>query len=98
LPLPAQIGAARIGGIDLNKPRIRAALGAAAALAPAPGGFSVADFAARVQAMTGHESYTIRQAAYDIRKLRGKDLAAKPGRSRRYHITPQAARTITALL
>jgi hypothetical protein len=53
LPRPARIGATRTGGIDLNKPRARAVLAAAAALAPAPGGFTVADFAARVQAMTG---------------------------------------------
>jgi hypothetical protein len=32
------------------------------------------------------------------RKLRGKDLLAKPGRSHRYHVLPPAARTITALL
>ena len=36
LPLPAQAGTGRIVGIDLNKPRIRAALAAALALAPAP--------------------------------------------------------------
>ncbi len=98
MPLPAQSGASRIGGIDLNKPRMRAVLAVAVALAPAPGGFTVADFAARVQAMTGQETYTIRQAAYDLRKLRGKNLAVKPGRTRRYQIPPDAARTITALL
>jgi hypothetical protein len=98
LPLPARIGAIRTGGIDLNRPRMRAALAAAAALAPAPGGFTVADFAARVRAMTGQETYTVRQAAYDLRKLRGKDLAVKPGKSRRYQIPPDAARAITALL
>ena len=46
----------------------------------------------------GYTHYTVRQAAYDLRKLRGKNLAAKPGRSRRYQTTPDAARTITALL
>ena len=48
--------------------------------------------------MTGLTGYTIRQAAYDLRKLRGKGLAVKPGRTRRYHVPPQAARTIAALL
>ena len=48
--------------------------------------------------MTGHAGYTTRQAAYDLRKLRGKDLVVKPGRTRRYHIPPEAARTIAALL
>jgi hypothetical protein len=98
LPQPAQAGDSRIAGIDLNKPRIRAALSAALALAPAPGGFTVAQHAARVRQITGQESYTTRQAAYDLRKLRGKHLLDKPGRTRRYHVPPQAARTIAALL
>ena len=42
LPLPSRIGVTRTGGIDLNKPRIRAALSAALALAAAPHGFTVA--------------------------------------------------------
>jgi len=98
LPLPSQIGAVRTGGIDLNKPRSRAALAAALALAIAPGGFTVAEFAAKVRAMTGQAGYTIRNAAYDLRKLRGKHPAGKPGRSRRYFISPAAARIISALL
>jgi hypothetical protein len=98
LPLPARIGATRTGGIDLNKPRMRAALAAALALTAAPHGFTVADLAAKVQTMTRQPGYTIRQAAYDLRKLRGKHLIIKPGRSRRYHVPPAAARTIAALL
>jgi len=98
LPLPSRIGATRVGGIDLNKPRIRATLAAVLALSVAPGGFTVADLAAKVQAMGGQTGYTIRQAAYDLRKLRGKDLIVKPGRSRRYQVPPPAARTIAGLL
>ena len=98
LPQPAQVGATRVGGIDLNKPRMRAVLAAVLALTPAPGGFTVADLAAKVSAMTGQEGYTIRQAAYDLRKLRGKNLAVKPGRSRRYQVPSPAARTVSALL
>jgi hypothetical protein len=51
-----------------------------------------------VRTLTHDGGYTARQAAYDLRKLRGKGLAAKPGRTRRYHIPPEAARTIAALL
>jgi DNA-binding transcriptional ArsR family regulator len=98
LPAPSQIGATRVGGIDLNRPRTRAALHAARALAAAPGGFTVKDLAAKVQAMTGHTDYTIRQAAYDLRRLRGKHLVEQPGRSRHSHVPAQAARTIAALL
>jgi hypothetical protein len=98
LPLPAQGGTGRIAGVDLNKPRIRAALSAALALAAAPGGFTVAEHAAKVRQIAGHDGYTTRQAAYDLRKLRAKGLLAKPGRTRRYHVPPHAARTISALL
>ncbi len=54
LPTPTQIGATRVGGVDLNKPRIRAALSAVLALSAASGGFTVAAFTAKVHTMTGH--------------------------------------------
>jgi hypothetical protein len=98
LPTPAQIGGTRVGGVDLNKPRTRAALSAVLALSAASGGFTVAEFTAEVHAMTGHTGYSIRQAAYDLRKLRGEELIAKPGRTHRYHLEPQTAGSIAALL
>lgn len=100
LAAPAKLGATRTGGLDINITRVRAALAATLALAVAPAGFTVAEFTAKVRAMTGQtpEDYSIRQAAYDLRKLRGKQLVIKPGRSRRYHVPELAARTITALL
>jgi hypothetical protein len=98
LPLPSQIGATRVGGIDLNKPRVRTILHAVLALSAAPGGFTVADLAAKVNSHTSENAYTVRQAAYDLRKLRGKDLVHKPGRTRRYHVPGSSARTIAALL
>ena len=98
LPQPSTIGAIRVGGIDLNKPRIHHALRAVLALASAPSGFTVGQLATKVHTMTGQTTYTTRQAAYDLRKIRGKQLIDKPGRSRRYHLTPKAARTLTALL
>ena len=101
LPVPSHIGAVRLGGIDMNKPRARAVMAAAAALSVAPDGFSVADFAEKVNtmgALAGSSSgYTIRQAAYDLRKLRGKHLVVKPDHTRRYQVPPTAARTMSAL-
>jgi hypothetical protein len=98
LPLPSRLGTTRTGGIDLNKPRIRTALAAALALTAAPHGFTVAEFTAKARQLNTRVDYTTRQGAYDLRKLRGKDLAIKPGRTRRYHIPAEAARTIAALL
>ena len=100
LPAGSTLGATRIGGVDLNKQRMRDALSAVLALAPAPHGFTVGEFAAKVHAITGtcDADYSIRQAAYDLRKLRGKQLIDKPARTRRYRVPALAARTIAALL
>ena len=91
LPLPSQLGATRAGGIDLNKPRIRATLAAALALAAAPRGFTVAEHAAKVQQLDRHAGYTARQATYDLRKLAARD---SPNQTRpepaRYHIPARA--------
>lgn len=100
LPTGSTLGATRVGGIDLNSKRIRDALSAVLALAPAPHGFTVGEFTAKVHSITGgtHTSYTVRQAAYDLRKLRGKQLIDKPERARRYRVPAPSARTIAALL
>jgi hypothetical protein len=95
---PSQLGRVRLGGVDLNRYRTRTVLAAVLALTAAPGGFTIADLVAKIHAMTGVDDYTVRQAAYDVRKLRGKQLVDKPGRSRRYQVTLTAARTIAALL
>ena len=93
LGLPSTVGATRTGGIHLNKPRIQAVLAAALALAPTPGGFTVAELAAKVSAMAGPAGYITQQTAYDLSKLRGKNLIIKPGRTRRYQVprTPSAS-------
>lgn len=65
-----------------------------------PTGFTVGQFADKVRAMTGqgdHE-YTIRQGAYDLRKLRAKTLVDKPGRARRYQVPADAARIIAGIV
>jgi hypothetical protein len=100
LPLPSRVGKTRVGGVDPNKLRIRAALSAALALATAPGGFTVADFAEHVRSATGlpPSAYGVRQAAYDLKKLRGKQLVLRATPARRYTATPHGVRTMAALL
>jgi len=99
LPLPSRVGKVRVGGIDLNNPRMRAALAAVLAVAPSPLGFTVSQFRAKVLAMTGHSDadYSPRHAAYDVKKLRGKQLITKLGRSRRYELCVASMRSIAAL-
>jgi hypothetical protein len=100
LPTPTQVGKTRVGGIDPNKPRMRAALQALLALAPSPNGFTMSEFASQVRAITGQEEqeYGARRAAYDFKKLRGKDLAAKIGSSRYYQLLSPGLKTVAALL
>ena|GEM_PF-2909363 len=52
LPAASQIGATRVGGIDLNRARMRNALTAVLVLAAAPHGFTVTGFAEQVRVMT----------------------------------------------
>lgn len=100
LPRPGRSGTTRVGGIDLNTQRARDGFSAVLALAVAPKGFTVHDFAAKVRQMTGQSDadYTLRQAAYDLRKLRMKRLVEMPSRTHRYHVPPEAARTIAGIL
>ncbi len=100
MPLPSQLGRTHVGGVDLNKARLRAAVSAVLALTPSPKGFTVAQVAAKVQAMTGQAelAYSTRQAAYDLKKLRGKGLVTSSPGCRRYHTPPDGARTMAALL
>ena len=76
------------------------ALAAALALAVSPTGFSVGEFTNKVRAMTGQgdHDYAVRQGAYDLRKLRAKELINKPDRSRRYHVPQPASRIIAGIL
>jgi hypothetical protein len=73
-------------------------LNAITALSQSPRGFSLSDVHAKVHSTTGQHDYTIREAAYDLKKLRAKQLVAKLGRSRRYQVVPVGVRPITALL
>jgi hypothetical protein len=100
LPLPAIMGQTRVGGIDLNKPRMRLLLAAVLSLAPAPQGFRVADVAAQMQALRepSEPPYTVRHAAYDLKKLRAKHLLELIPASRRYRVPPPGLRMIAALV
>ena len=95
----SQVGQTRVGGIDLNKLRLRAVIEAVIALAAVPNGFSVSDLAAKVRDILNvdPQQYTPRQAAYDLKKLRGKNFVRKLDRSRRYVVNLDGLRTLVAL-
>ena len=98
LPQASQVGRARVGGVDLNKARMRAVAESVLALSPMPRGFSASDVAQRVRASLADEKYVTSRAAYDLRKLRGKGLVSKLPHSRRYSACPQALRALAAVV
>jgi hypothetical protein len=97
---PSTRGTRRLAGIDLNKARNRHVVDAVVGLATQPGGFSLAELAEAVRARTGWgaKRYSPRQAAYDLAKLRGKKLARRKEKSRRYVSDPSGVRTMCAYL
>ena len=100
LPLPSRVGKSMVGGIDLNKPRLRHVTEAIIALSASPDGFTASALAHQVRAL-GNQSlsaYGPRQAAYDLKKLRGKPIVRRIGSTRRYEPLPSGLRAITALL
>ncbi len=98
LPQPTQRGARRLAGIDLQKPRMRAVVEALLSVAPAPAGFTAGDLAAKIRDRVAPTTYTPRHAAYDLLKLRGKELVTRVGTTRRYRLSNPAIRTLVALL
>jgi hypothetical protein len=100
LPAPSQVGKTTVGGIDLNKPRMRWVIEALIALSPSPGGFTASELASQVRVL-GKQSeaeYGPRRAAYDLKKLRGKKVVRRIGQTRRYESLPRGLRAMTALI
>jgi len=99
LPEPGLVGQTKVGGIDCNKLRMRTVMHAVVALSTAPQGFTASDLAAKVRTLYGPSArpYQPRQAAYDLKKLRGKKFVSKIGKNRRYEATPEGLKAMTAL-
>jgi len=87
-------------GIDLNKARNRHVADAVVTLSTRPDGFTLAQLAAAVRQRSGQDAntYSARNAAYDVAKLRGKTLLHRIERSRRYAVDPSGVRTLCSYL
>ena len=100
LPVASQVGKTIVGAIDLNKARMRHVVDALIALSPLPNGFTASNVADRVRALSKQSlsEYGPRHAAYDLKKLRGKQIVRRIGHTRRYEPLPAGLRAMTALL
>ena len=100
LPAPSTVGKTKVGGMDLHKVRMRWVIDAVMALAPSPRGFTASELARQVRVLS-HQSeteYGARRAAYDLKKLRGKQIVRRIGQTRRYESIPKGLRAMAALV
>jgi hypothetical protein len=100
LPAPSQVGKTKVGGIDFNKPRMRWVAEAVLALSPSPGGFTASELAHQVRTVSqqSESQYGARRAAYDLKKLRGKQIVCRNEKTRRYEPIPRGLRAMAALI
>jgi hypothetical protein len=102
LPTPSRVGKTKVGGIDLNKPRMRSVVEAVIALclSLSPHGFTASELARQVHVLSnqGESEYGARRAAYDLKKLRGKNIVRRIGQTRRYESTSTGLKAMVALV
>ena len=99
LPTPSVVGRTRVGGIDINRPRMQRVIRGLLALSASPGGFTASQLAKHVAGQTALAEYRYgpRQASYDLKKLRGKEMVVRIGKTRRYEASPEALRALSAV-
>lgn len=97
-PLPSQVGSVRVGGLDVNKPRMRAVMEAMITHSANPYGFTASDISEKVGQILKTDAYHSRQASYDLKKLRGKGLVRRIENSRRYEATENGLKSVSAFL
>jgi hypothetical protein len=99
-PIASKVGKTRVGGIDVNRPRMRAVMEAVIGLSANPRGFTASDLAERVKEILGDSvpDYQPRLASYDLKKLRGKDLVRRSKHSRYYETSPEGLRAMAGFI
>src|ERR1700736_6329889 len=100
LPAASRVGKTIVGGIDLNKARMRRVIEALLALSSSPNGFTASEVAARVPALT---KKTRPQSApppafYNLKNPRAKHPPRGTAPPRRYEPLLTGLRAMTALL
>jgi hypothetical protein len=98
LPQAGWLGKTRVGGIDLNKARMRWVSQAVVILTSSGSSFTAAQLATQVQLLSNQPgAYCVRRAAYDLKKLRAKELVERIAQTRNYQATPQGLKAMVAL-
>jgi hypothetical protein len=99
-PIASKVGQTRVGGLDVNRPRMRAVMEAVIGLSVNPRGFTASELAGRVKGVLSDSvsDYGARQASYDLKKLRGKDLVRRSKNSRFYEASQEGLRAMAGFI
>jgi hypothetical protein len=99
-PLASKVGQTRVGGLDVNRPRMRAVMEGTIGLSVNPRGFTASELAGRVKEILGDSvsDYHARHASYDLKKLRAKDLVRRIKNSRFYEVSQEGLRAMAGFL
>ena len=95
---PTIKGKTRLAGVDINKERTQAIMETVLALSMKPCGYSIGDVTVKMKEKFAYKNYTSRNAAYDIRKFRGKGLVKKQKGTRKYITTKKGMQEIVAVI
>jgi hypothetical protein len=97
-PRKGVVGKTKTAGIDVNRQRQRAVMQALIALSINPLGITVKALAEKVREIARLDGlqYSVRQAAYDLRKFRGKGIVVKVGHGKKYRVTLDGVRAMAA--
>ena len=102
LPVPSSVGKTKVGGIDLNKARMRWVVEALIALgvSASPQGFTASELARQVRLLNNQAEtdYGPRRAAFDLKKLRAKNIVQRIEQTRKYQSTASGLRAMVALV
>jgi hypothetical protein len=89
-----------VGGLDVNRPRMRAVMKRVIALSTHPRGFNASELAGRVKEILGDSipDDHAQQASYDLKKLRGKDLVRRIKPSWSYEASQEGLRAMAGYM
>jgi hypothetical protein len=97
LSKPVKTGRTRLAGITLASKRNVALMESVLALMICPKGFSSADLK-EIMLKKQFKDYTINNARYDMRKLKGKQFVQRIKGKQKYHTTKRGVQTMSAVL
>jgi hypothetical protein len=95
---PEYIGENRLAGISIENVRMRALLDAVMELSVHNHKITRAELSAAIRRNRAHQNYTLRQASYDMRKLRAKGVLESVPRKKKYAINLNKLREIVGVI